>query len=193
MKLDNKLKTVYKSKPDILALVLLIVSVIIFPLNIITNSLKLNFITLCFIYILFSLLIYILFHIGFYNFGFNKDFFFKHSQFRLFYSWRVKKYNYSDLYVVEIIKLSYPYMPAVVFHFSKKTLKKTFFRNRSYAFGYRKVKELTPLIELLVEKKVNFIIKTSRGKDRIFFKRIIEATKERTSSSTKVEYVKYEM
>ncbi len=181
----NKIKQniIFKSRPVYFSIIT-IIGLAIMYITIIGYDIVNKF------YILsFFLIIFIVAFTTVQVFVFSNLYFYKIYPLRPSFLWKIKKYSYSDLFIIEIKKLTYPkHIPCVIVHFSKK--RHLFASNRT--FWFKKNEKLTPLIELLVEKNVNFIIKTSRGKDRIFFKRIIEATKERTSSSTKVKYVKYE-
>jgi hypothetical protein len=94
-------------------------------------------------------------------FIFQNNYFIRMYPFRLPFMWKNKKYEYSDLFAVEIRKINGPYQnPIVVLHFSKKRTKSLFIGQRS--FFYNDYKELLPLIKCLKEKGVRIQLNISR-------------------------------
>jgi regulator of PEP synthase PpsR (kinase-PPPase family) len=74
---------------------------------------------------------------------------------------RKTRFDYSELFAVEIRNRKEPYQRSyVIFHFKEKNMKNKFFSHRS--FIYNNVKELIPLLQCLINEKVKVKINMTK-------------------------------
>ncbi|MFT5725747.1 MAG: hypothetical protein ACI9JN_002875 [Bacteroidia bacterium] len=117
-----------------------------------------------------TLLIYFVSIFSLRSFQFYDAYFNRFYPTRLGFLKRNTRFEYTELFLVEIRKREGPYQrPYVIFHFNEKKVNSKFFIHR--AFIYKNSTELLPLLDLLVKRnvkiKVNMTKKYKEDYDQI--------------------------
>lgn len=106
-------------------------------------------------YILFS--VCLVYFIGFFSvkkFSFNQDVFYRCYPLRFLKFLSLRRFDYSELKVVEIRQRKEPYQrPYVILHFSEgRKMKSKFFSHRAFIFN--SVESLLPLLKCLIGNRI---------------------------------------
>ncbi len=142
----NSTKLIFKSRPSYLWVIAIIGASIFVPL-INHHSYTIEHIVIS------SLMIYIVSIFSVRSFNFYATHFNRIYPARFGFIKRNTRFDYSELFVVEVRNRKEPYQrPYVIFHFNENKMKSKFFSHR--AFIYKNIKELTPLLKCLVEQNV---------------------------------------